>query len=421
MNEQEKTGTEHAGKKQRGEFWLKIISVLTAILIWFWVVGVESYVTQKKFTSIKVILENASEMKKNYGYSVLAFTEVYIDVTLEGKNSDLNRVNSDKIYAYIDLNGVSSSGRQSLPIVIDGIDYVGVVSQSQSSAIVYIDRETSISIPVDGKIIQMVREPDVEVGSITLNPGSITVYGPKDVLDTLSHAVVNLSLGNVERPVTVTEKFILVNKDGEEVRNQYISTRDITSIEAYVPVTMTKEITLDLSYKHKFYNDRNTNIKIIPDKIEVRGSPDAIKNMADVLYIDEIDEKQYDTDTTVTRQIHLPQGVTALDGTETADIEIKFIDLDLKTVSVPTRQNSRFVIKSPEKSEYYIKEENISVKVLGTQTILNSIYSSRISITVDLSGFTEKGMYSVPVLVELLYGNGTAFIVGDYTVTAEIY
>jgi len=408
-------------KNPKWDFFLKILSVIAAILIWFWVVGFETQITTKKFASIPVYVENLNELKSKYGYSIIVDKEIYIDVTLEGKSSDLNRVKFSDIYAYVDVGSVTQSGEISLPIEIKEMDYVYVVDQSQSSTLIYIDKYDSTDIPVIVEIVQMVIENDVDIGELKLSPARVEVYGPKGILDTLDHAQVSISLGpnQISRSVKVTEKFILINENGEEVKNQYITTKDINAITVEVPVTITKEVPVLLNYKYGYYNSQNANINIIPDRIKIKGSPDDIENISGVYIKELIDEKKYENDATVTSSIVLPEGIESLDG-ETAQIEIKFIDSETKIINVSTKQNVNFNVISPKNSECHIKEDRIQIKILGPAENLKRVNSSGIEVTADLSAY-EKGSYSdVPLDISVI-SDDSVFCVGEYKINVEIY
>ena len=409
--------------KSKWDFLLKILSVIIAILVWFWVVGFETQVTKKKFASIQVQVDKQSliDMESKYGYTIIVDKEVYVDVTLEGKSSDLNKVKTSDIYAYVDLKNVSQAGEISLPIEIKEMDFVRVFDQSQSSTILYIDVKTSRPIPVEAKIVQMVRESNIDIGELKITPDSVVVYGPKEVLDTLDHALVEISLGteSINRPAKVTEKFILINENEEEVKNQYITTKEITAITVEIPVTIKKEVPLLLNCRHGYYNDKNTRISIIPEKIEIRGVPDDINSIESIYLKDTIDEKKYETDTDITSSFVLPEGVESLNG-ETAQIEIKFIDPDTKFVRISTKMNFNFNVVPPQNAEYHIKEDNMQIKVLGPSENLRSINSSKISVSVDLSAY-EKGTHSdIPLDISVI-SDDAVFCVGEYTVSAEIY
>ena len=422
MNRQEENEKKEqkAEKKSKLDLPLKILSVILAIFIWFWIIGFETQVTRKNFASILVHAVNVNDMKSKYGFSILDDREIYIDVILEGKSVDLNKLKASDIYAYIDLNNVTQAGETSLPIEIKEMDNVQVFYQSQNSMLQYIDVASSRNIPVNAKIVQMVTSSDFDIGELVKKPDSIAVYGPKGILDTLDHALVNISLGSetINRSTKVTEKFILVNKEGEEVKNQYVTTKEITAIDIEIPVTMTKEVPLVINYKHDYYNAKNAAVTITPDRIEIKGPPDDIARIESIGLKEQIDEKKYEIDTTITSSIFLPEGIESLSG-ETAQIEIKFIDPDTKYINISTRQSSNFTIVEPKGAEYHIKEDFVQVKILGPSNSLRAINSSGIIVRLDLSAY-EKGAHSeVPLDISTV--DDSVFCVGEYTISAEIY
>ena len=420
LNEQDKDiNSELKHEKIKGDISLKIISVLLAVLIWFWVIGFESHVTQKKFNTV-VHMDNVGEMASRYGYSILITKEIFIDVILEGKSSDLNRIKPDDIYAYADFKNVTQAGEINLPIEIKDIDYVTVAELSQNSIIVPVDKKTSKDIPVMGKIIQIAYEAGAEIENLVFNPETITVSGPEMIINNIAHAQVNLSLSAdkpIERSAWVTSPFTLIDKKGEEVKNAYIKSTE-SSVDVYIPVYTTKEIPLIINYKYGYYNNKNTNIEIIPDKIKVRGSPDYLNSFNEI-NIGIIDEKQYDSDTMLTRNIPLPDEIKNLSGVTTAGIKIEFIDTEKRTMSIPLKQNSRFTVIPPKNFEYHIKEENIQIKLLGPFQNLNNITRSVISVSADLSNYSEKGTYSVTV--DIVTSDASVFCVGEYEITVEVY
>ncbi|MCL2774600.1 MAG: CdaR family protein [Oscillospiraceae bacterium] len=405
-------------EKSKGDIWLKIISVLIAVSIWFWVVGFESQVTQKKFTSIPVNIINASDMLANYGYSVLSNKEIYIDVTLEGKNSDLNRVKSNDIYAYVDLKKVTQTGDIALPIEIQDINYVHVADQSQSTWVLPIDQQTTKNVPVQGTIVQMAKESGVDIAPLSFNPATISVSGPAGVVNTIDHAQVNVALG-ADQPINssryVTQEFVLIDSNGNEVHNSYVKTSEI-SVEVYVSVSITKEVPLVVNYKYGYYNSTNTNIIINPAAILIKGSPDYL-NTVNEISLGTIDEKKYENDTSVKMNIPMPDGVTNLSGITTADVEINFTDMSTRLMSITS---SQFKVVPPKDFEYHIKEDSIQVKLLGPLENLNHVTSGGITVNVDLSNVTEKGTHSVPVDV-VVTSDTSVFCVGEYAVNVEIY
>ena len=431
MSEQDKSGLENPQdkyepdnikKKPKGDFLLKVVSVLLAVLIWFWVVGFESQISQRVFSAIPIKIENFNDMKENYGYSIIGNTE-YIDVTLQGKYSDLNKVKDDDIYAYIDLKNVSETGNIILPVsvVYRGKEYIQVVDQSKSETQIDIDEEIPVEIPVKCEIMQSYIEDGSQIGALIIEPQTVTVYGPKRTVEKLDYALVKLYLGTglLERSVAVTENFVLINDKKEEIKNQYVRT-DVNTIDIYVPLTATKEVSLTVNYKYGFYNDKNTQINITPDKIEVKGPPDYIKRMEDYIYLGEINEKKYEAEDIITFPILLPEEIAS--EITSADVEIKFIDMKTKNINLYTTKSSYFNIIPPQGFEYHIKEDKVQITVLGNPADLRHINSSSMSAVADFSALTEKGTHSVTLDIAVNSDDNSVLCIGEkYTVNVEIY
>ena len=396
---------------------LAIVSFLVAVLIWFGVIFFQSNVTQRIFTAVEVDILNFSELRESR-YTILGTDIFYVDVTLEGKNSDLNRINSSEIQAYIDLSGVTGAGEISRPVQIRDMNYVTVAAQSLSSIILHIDRNTTKNVPVAGEIVRIATDAGTVTGDLIFTPEFVTVEGPEQTINLISHAWVGVDLGTalVERSRNLRESFILVDENGEEVRSRYLKHGENT-VEVVVPVYKTKEVPLRVLYRYGYYNENNVNVKITPETITLRGSPDYLNDL-DELIIDTINEKEIDRDITLKVPIQLPGDVRNLGGVTSADIEISFNNMALRTFTVSA---ARFRITPPEGFEYHIQERSLSVQFFGPATEIRSITGGAVLVSADLSGFTEAGIYTVPVSVIAAAEELSVFSIGEYSVTAEVY
>ena len=406
--------------EKKWDILLKIISFLMAVLIWFAVIFFQSNITQRIFTGIEVQIDNFNEMR-SHGYTILGNDKFYVDVTLEGKNSDLNRINRSEIRAYIDLQGVERAGEIIRPVQIREINYVAVVEQSLSSAIIYIDRNMTKSVPVTGNIIRSNTESGIETGELSFTPEAVNVTGPEQLIDMINHARVEVDLGSalVERSRNVRENFILVDENGGEVSNPYIRYHENT-IEVHVPVYMEKEVPLRVEYRYGYYTRNNVSVKINPEAVRLRGSPDYLNNLDEII-IDMINEKEIDGDRTLRRPVNLPgnppDDIREINGVTSADVEIIFNDMLTRTVTIPV---SRFDITPPDNFGYHIQEANLVIRLFGPANRIN-ISPSLVLISADLSGFMEAGTYPVTVSAVISDEGAPVFCIGEYNITVEIY
>ena len=407
-------------KGTKGETLWKIMSVFLAVIIWFIVMGVESPISERKFTSVPVYRENVNIMKQRHDLSIIVDKDISIDVVVSGRKSDINKLKSSDIYAYIDFGNITSSGQCLLPIEIrlEVDNSVTVKEQSETHTIMDIDIKATVNLQVNAEIKQSMREQGVTLTPLNIKPDIIAVSGPKGVIETLSYAQANLNLssyGKVERSLTVTEKIVLINEAGEEVNNQFLKI-DQTSVEVYISVEAEKEIPIEVNFKHGYYTEKNTVITVNPSKLRVRGSPDFL-NTFDKITLPTIDEKKIEDveGTSLTMDIQLPE-VKNVDDITTAVVEIEFINMSVRTISFNIA-NLRII--PPNGLEYHVINERLQLKFLGPAQNLSYLRHADITATIDLSKIVENGTQTVPI--DVVASDSGVFCVGEYTVNVEIY
>lgn len=397
---------------------LKIAALFIALLIWFWATEFESRVTVREFTAVRVRVANFHDLLSR-GYNIIGNSEFQISVSLEGRNTDLNRLNSAAINAYIDLRDVERAGEVSLPIQITEMNDAEVVDKNRSHIILYIDRHIDKSVPVVGEIIRMARYAGIETGDLVFTPSTISVSGPEQIINTISHAQVHIDLGDdrIERSRNVRETFILVDQNGDEVSNPHVRVRENT-VEAFIEVQMTREMPLRVNYLHGYYDENHVQVRIIPDRIMLRGSPEYLSDLEEII-IGTIDEKTIDADITRTFPIRLDGDVRSLSGITSAEVEITFTDMATRTIAIPA---ARFtVIPPPENFGYTVQEANLRVRLFGPTESIGGITPSGVSVTVDLSELTEEGMHTVPVDAVVTVEDSPVFCIWEYSINVEIY
>ena len=88
-------------------FTVMLGAFVLAILLWFYVLGYDSPNFEKRFAGIDVSVSGAAELKEKNGFAVLSEFSFTVDVTVAGKKTDVNRLSSDDINAYIDISSLS--------------------------------------------------------------------------------------------------------------------------------------------------------------------------------------------------------------------------------------------------------------------------------------------------------------------------
>jgi len=409
------------GSTKFKNFGSRALSVIGAVLIWFYAMSMDSPTSTKDFSNIQISLENVSRMTQEYGFSVLSGYDVTCDMTLYGKKSDLNRLSRDSVKAYVDLVGVNSAGSAELEVKASLPNGITLAYCYPERISVYVDKTTTKTIPV--KVNEtFTKSADIVIETPTLNYSSITVSGPTAELEKIDHARLSVDLGNVTRSVDASGKISLINTDGVEVSNPYVRC-NVTDVTASFPVYKYKNLGINVDTRYKYLDSNHLSLDINPGTIRVRGEPDIIDTYDSITAVT-IDEKQMtDTSMSYSVSLKLPDGIERADGSSDAlvpvTIDATLVDLYTKTLAV-NLSGGVTVVKPESGRDFALLTSNLYVRIRGEYVSVNLAAAQDLNMILDISGYNNGGTYSVPLTVEFKNESGQLFVIGSYSVEVII-
>lgn len=402
-------------KESRNEKLIaKILCVLAAIILWFYVVMTDTTTDEKVFSGISVDIRGRDRIEDTLGLTIISGYDLTVDVTVKGPRADINRLTVDDVKAYIDMKTVDGAGEYTLPIRTSLPNGITAGSLSANYMTVYVDKRTTISVPV--KIVtSQVIEADFTMGTPEPSIETVNVSGPEEVLRMIDHAEASFDLGRVSKTLISTGKLTLVDANGNEINDPYVRLQT-SEVTVRFPVYIYRDFDLKVDTKYGYYDSTNSRITISPASIQVRGDPDVISSM-DSVSLGQIDEKKITGDETKTMAIMLPDGVENLSGTTTATVTITQIGTTTKKLNV-----TDINVVNPNGLEYTLERNSLTVTFRGTKTMLDMLSSRNVSLTLDL-GYLNKtsGTVSVPVTVNVQSTlSGKVYEIGDYSMNVTI-
>ena len=402
-------------KESRNEKLIaKILCVLAAIILWFYVVMTDTTTDEKTFSGISVDIRNRDRIEDTLGLTIISGYDLTVDVTVKGPRADINRLTVDDVKAYIDMKTVDGAGEYTLPIRTSLPNGITAGALSANYMTVYVDKRTTISVPV--KIVtSQVIEADFTMGTPEPSIETVNVSGPEEVLRTIDHAEASFDLGRVSKTLISTGKLTLVDANGNEINDPYVRLQT-SEVTVRFPVYIYRDFELTVDTKYGYYDSTNSRITISPASIQVRGDPDVISSM-DSISLGQIDEKKITGDETKTMSIMLPDGVENMSGTTTATVTITQIGTTTKKLNV-----TDINVVNPNGLEYTLERNSLTITFRGTKTMLDMLSSRNVSLTLDL-GYLNKtaGTVSVPVTVNVQSTlSGKVYEIGDYSMNVTI-
>lgn len=393
------------------DFVYKLLSVLIAFGLWFYVMGVESPSHEKTFTEVPVaIREGDAKLSVYYGYNST------VDITVQGKKSEINKLSVEDIDAYVDISSITAAGRYTVDVAVDLPGGVKLSGQSVTSLSVYLDNRSSVTVPIRANLVDYMLEGGYELGrnAMTMSIDEVVVTGPESVLREIETAQVNLSLGHVTDTMTVSGSIILVDRDGETVSNPYVKLQTTEAVVT-VPVYITKTVPLTAEYKYGYFNEETAEVAIEPPTLRIKGEASVLDDIESIL-LTSLDEKKLTTDS-VRVSVMLPANVVNVDGTDEAVISIKHINTTVKELVV-----DNITVNNPKNFSYTLQADSLNVTLRGNTQYLSYMTADNVEAVVDLSYLSNAaGVTSVAVSIKIggVYAD-YVYELGDYKISVKI-
>lgn len=413
------TGTSPSSGKRGflGGGWLtKIICLLSAFVLWLYVVQVDTFEYEETYNFVDVELANASELETQYGLSIYGGYGNVVDVTVTGPRGVLSKMTAEDIRVYADVSQISEAGMHTVPLQVEVPSGITFQSVSQNTVQVYCDEKSSTVVDVRVRITAFTMASNLEMGKLETNYETVVVSGPKEVLDEIESAVVTLELGNVTASMTASGKLVLMDKDGDVINNPYLK-MSRSEVSVTIPVCTTKILPLRVDMKYGYLNEDNARIELSPDMLAVRGDPTILERM-DEIVVAVFDEKKNYSDVTQVLPLELPEGVTSVD--DIHDVTLHLTHLGTYTAYFTVTDID---VTGAGSMEYEILDSSLSVMVRGTLEELGQLRTTDFSAIVDLSGYTADSSGTITEQVDIRIDSAYAenvYEIGEYFIQVKL-
>lgn len=408
----EKTGS-------RFSFIAILFSLLVALILWFYVQEAETPDYKKTFNDVSVEMQSLSS-----SFSVIEGGDNRVDITLVGKRSDLNKIKSSDLMAYLDLSNITQPGEYQTEIGVLVPEGTELFKCFPQSATMYIDQTVSVFVPLVVELGEYNVADDVVVDASPAVEG-IQVKGPKGVLDQVECAKVKAGkLGDIRESFESNLSYTLLDKNGNEVVSRHLITPEKNVLVNFT-VNKTKNVPMTLGTKNGWWAEEDMKYTISPKTILVKGEPaviDALESV-DVLVLDEtkIDSSRF-SKTLTPDKLELPEGIRLAETLGDIKVDLSLPSNGSKTLKM--RLDSGHVAVTPPEKEgltYTLEGTSLNFKIRGKY---DHIYTAKVDdfyLNIDLSQITSVGTTEVPVqIVQTSATEGKYYPVGDYTVKVTI-
>ncbi len=400
-------------------FWA-IVSLLAAFFLWTYVTATEGVEVEKTLTGVKIEFIGADTMRTANDLIVTEQDRTSVNLTFSGTRRTLSKLTNSNVTATINLSNVTSDGRYSVsydisyPTGVNASD-VSLVRSSAEVINFYVDKLVRKTVEVKGSFTGSTAEGYLADESIVFDPMVVTISAPKTVISNVDHAYVAITRDEVDRTLSYSTTYTLVDSDGNEIDDASI-VRETEEVTVTLNVLSTKEVPLDVTIVDGggATRDANTHIEIEPSTIMLAGDASAIDSTTKLI-LGTIDLSSFASEYSATYTIIPPNGTEIMTGITEATVTVTVTGLSTKTFSVNPENIS--CINIPEGYAAENITQALSVTIRAAQSDLDEISEVNLRAVADLSGLsvTAAGVYT-PTIEIKIDGFPDAGTIGEYKI-----
>lgn len=319
---------------------IKIISLLSAIVLWMYVMAVVDPEDTKLYENIPITITNLNEIK-DLGLVVDPDDNLVTSVYIKGKLSDLQKISANNIDVYGTVSN-PIEGQNQLYLRASVNDKVTTEFKSDTIVINLeksIEEEKNITVNITG-----VYKDNVD--KVDLDKTKVVVSGPRSSVDSVKYVQATFD-ANKESVDTKSTELELKALDSEMNEVDHV-TLEFNKVTAKVSYLQQKQVKINPIFSSNESNlVQDQDFTIIPSEINIKGKSDVINN------IDSINTKIINVDELGTNNkivdLDIPDGINA----DKDSVTIKLINKN-KT------KNSTFIYSGDDIS-LLNNEEDVSI------------------------------------------------------------
>lgn len=359
---------------------IKLISLLSAIVLWIYVMAIVDPEDTRLFENVPVVVTNIEELAEN-DLIVYPESDLVADINIKGKLSDVQKITVDDIHIYGTINN-PMEGNNKLSLKVNITKQVSYEFKTDF-IVVRLEKLLYDEKDIKPEIIGKYKD---DVDTVSLSQDTVEISGPRILIDQVDHVKASIKVDdNSKNMLNQKVKLMAVNNVGKEVKGISLS---VKNINAEIKLLEEKEVPINIQLK-----DNTVDIskyEITPSMVTIRGKKDVLDN------IDYINTKKLDIASIgpLTKvELEVPEGIAIKDN----NISIKLKE------SESSQQRLIYDSNDVELKNNYDKIDASKLNIpdnINVELELNDgeskIDKSDIKLYIDLSeGYEEGKKYNI--------------------------
>ena len=407
----------------KSKLFAMIVSVLAAMCLWVYVVTVVNPDGDMVIGNIPVTFSGAEVLREDHGLVITGDYQEFVSVHFYGKNTDLKTLDQhkDEIKAVIDVSKVRSTKEYTMTYDITLPSAVSASSitkmdKNPSSITFRVERQITKSVEVKGDFANVKIAEGYMLDSTSFDYDSVTVEGPESIVSTIDSAQVTLDRSNVDKTITESVSYVLLDKSGEQVDPTEL-TLSTDAIEVTMKIVKYKVVPIEVQLLYgDGLQEQDVSYDYEPKAVTLSGDS-AVLDGLNSIQLDPIDLSMLTSnDETVTQTILIPNDAKNVSGEENVSVRITITGKQIKTLRTT---NIVFIGVDETQFKATSLSQQVQVTIRADAADANKITANNIRIVADMIAYTQTGTYQVPVTVRI-DGYQSAGAIGQYSIAVNL-
>lgn len=228
-------------KENKKDIAIALASVALAIFLWNFVMGSTNPVINREYRNIPVEIINEDTVQAN-NMILIQPKNPTINVTLQGKRNEINRVQPSDIIAQVDLARYGSQ-TQSIPVSVDPPPDTTVFALSQNAIVFKFEKLVDKEIPVTVQTLEKLPSNHIMLMGTQVKPERVTIRGASSIVNKIQSAQAVIDLQTITEDKTLNVPITLLDSEGNQVVGVEIEQKEVS---VSVSINGVKEVPMEV-------------------------------------------------------------------------------------------------------------------------------------------------------------------------------
>ncbi len=383
---------------------IKVISVILAIVLWYYVAGVQGPTIARTF-KVPVVPINVET-----GVVIKGRTD-YVNVTAEGPGKAVLGVKAQDFTALINLAGKTQGEYYVKVDVSPPLSGITIKKISPEKAKVSLEKLSTITMPVS-VMFKGNSKNGFLPGAPIVTPDKVNITGPESALNNISRVFVEVDLAEVNGETTLNLPVKTSGKDEKPVQNVQINPINciVKVPESSASISKVVPVVPNLSgFVFQGFGIKSISVK--PSVVTVVGDFKTVSG------IQSVDTKPIDI-SNIAKPVVIQSSLIVSKGVKIIEGDKCKVSVDIEPI-VTKEMSLAVIAKRDEGKTVTVSPKTVDLIISGFNDVLNRIDSASVSAVVDTTGM-DNGTYVLPVTINGIPKDAVISVIKPRSVTVTI-